>query len=178
MPSGHLREVGSARLDAELRIEREVNLARCRVTHWVVSRQRGAPERRVSCGCLTTMAERNPGMNRKVTEREHRARLLVVVILLAGGCGRLRLPAPRSGATRWLECPAYRDRAALCPRCRLGSRSSSRLTSARVLSPCTSCWTIPRLNSTVKIRPHHSLWVAPRHGPRRAKGALKRLGAR
>jgi hypothetical protein len=27
---------GSAELDAELRIEREVNLARCRVTHWVV----------------------------------------------------------------------------------------------------------------------------------------------
>src|SRR6185503_8306040 len=34
----------------------------------------------------------------------------------------------------------------------LGWMSSSRLTSARVFSPFTSCWTIPRLNSTVKIR--------------------------
>src|SRR5438093_9141300 len=28
---------GSSELDAELRIEREANRARCRVTHWVVS---------------------------------------------------------------------------------------------------------------------------------------------
>jgi hypothetical protein len=42
---------GSSELDAELRIERDVNRARCRVTHWVVPpRQRGAPESRVSYG--------------------------------------------------------------------------------------------------------------------------------
>ena len=53
---------------------------------------------------------------------------------------------------------------ACTPGSTLGWMSSSRLTSARVLSPFQSCWTIPRLNSTVKIRPHHSPWVAPRHG--------------
>ena len=49
----------------------------------------------------------------------------MVMRWLAGVAVRMRpsnAQALRSDATRWLECPAHRDRVPFCPRCRLGSR--------------------------------------------------------